>query len=115
VVGPALDHEKSKDEIGEQAGEPGGGDADIGVSEEGRGGDALRRTDQHQALESEIDDACAFADQFARRGVEERGPRNNRTRQNRCGEGHGHRAPPVRLRCPSTMNRTNAIRRLMTA
>ena len=105
---------KSKDKIGEQAGETGGDDAGIRSF---RRGTRRRRPPPHRSASSprvEIDDACAFADQFARRGVEERGPRNSGTRQNRRGEGRAHRAP-AGLRSPRRNEQDNAIRRLMTA
>ena len=115
LIGAARDHDIAEHQIGGEARRGGEEEAEIGVAGERGAGEAGRGADQHHALEAEIDDAGAFADQFAERRVEQRGPRDDRRRDHGEGERRVHRrAPPVRRR-PSTMNNTAAIKRLMTA
>ena len=115
LIGAPLDHQIGENEIGEHTGESAGDDAQIRVAGHRGRSEAFRGADQHQPLEAEIDDAGAFADQFAERGVVERCPRNDGARQDRFGEGCAHAPLREGMRCPSTMNNTSAISRLMTA
>src|SRR5580693_605677 len=115
LIGATADHHIGKDEVGRRSCDSGRRDAEIGRAGQSGYGKPARRADQHDAFEAKINDAGALADDLAERGIQQRGPRHDRARDNSGDQSSIHRAALPTGRRPRTMNRMTAMRILTTA